>query len=195
MSGDMRQSGSTLVAPSVGTVGYSQGQKRRTYHIAISRNAQVLKPREPRRNGPEIDQQPWKNLHRANATSELVEWFHEEFWRLPSLSPYNLINISAKADSFLKLLPLLQRLTTSSLHVYSSLQLRLFVVLKEWQYAYISFNQEILNCQGFYFVCDGTQRKVRSPDCSNAATTTCSHQQTHTTHPEYPTPLRTSITR
>ena len=57
VAGAMRLLSLILVFPSMGTMKQSQGHVRKTYRIAISRNTEVLKPREPRPNGPEIYQQ------------------------------------------------------------------------------------------------------------------------------------------
>lgn len=70
MAGVMTLAGFIPVDPSLGTMKQSQGQMRKTYRIAVSRNAEVLKPGEPRRNGSEIYQQPRKYLRKAHAKNQ-----------------------------------------------------------------------------------------------------------------------------
>ena len=90
MAKDMR--GFILAVSSMGTMNQhgddepARWQIRRTYRIAVSRNAQVLKPWQPRHNGFEIYQQPWKYLQKTNTKNQI--------WCRLANSPFKSLTVS-----------------------------------------------------------------------------------------------------
>lgn len=82
---EMRGSGLILIVPCLET--HSEWHMKTTYHIAIMRNTEVLKPWEPRYCGSKTQWHTQENLQKVNKC-------HEDSKQDPLQELYNLLNIS-----------------------------------------------------------------------------------------------------